>query len=63
MEESVREAFERIRILSTEAADTTSAAVHDEIQRSGRQELEGFMELMHKTVEESRERLDAAPRR
>jgi len=60
MEESVREAFERIRILSTEAADTTSAAFTDEIQRSGRQELEGFMELMHKTVEESRERLDTA---
>jgi hypothetical protein len=46
--------------LSTEAADTTSAAFTDEIQRSGRQELEGFMELMQKTVEESRERLDAA---
>jgi hypothetical protein len=60
MEESVRESFERIRILSAEAADTTSAAFTDEIQRNGRHELEGFMELMQKTVEESRERLDTA---
>src|SRR5580704_19447756 len=30
MEESVRESFERIRILSAEAADTTSAAFTDE---------------------------------
>src|SRR5882757_5531330 len=49
MEEVVRDAFARARALFAEAADTTAAAFTDEIQRSGRQELEGFMELMHKT--------------
>jgi len=56
----VRDAFERVRLLFAEASDTTAAAFTDEIQRNARQELEGFMELMQKTVEQSRERLDAA---
>jgi hypothetical protein len=60
MEGTVRDAFERVRLLFAEAADTTAAAFTDEIQRNARQELEGFVELMQKTVEQSRERLDAA---
>ncbi len=56
----MRDAFERVRILFAEAADTTSAAFTDEIQRNARQELEGFTELMQKTVHESREQLDNA---
>jgi hypothetical protein len=60
LEETVRDSFERVRMLFTEAADTTSAAFTDEIQRNARQELDGFTELMNKSVEESRERLDAA---
>jgi hypothetical protein len=60
LEDMVRGSFERVRRLFAEAADTTSAAFTDEIQRNARQELEGFVELMQKTVEQSRERLDAA---
>jgi hypothetical protein len=59
MEEAVHDAFERIRLLFAEAADTTSAAFTDEIQRNARQELEGFTELSNRRLEESRERLDA----
>jgi hypothetical protein len=58
MEEVVQEAFERIRMLFAEAADTTSAAFTDEIQRNARKELEGFSELANRRIEESRERLD-----
>jgi hypothetical protein len=60
MEETVQDAFEKIRVLFAEAADTTSAAFTDEIQRNARQELEGFGELMNRSVEESRAKLDAA---
>jgi hypothetical protein len=60
LEESVRDAFERVRVLFAEAADTTSAAFTDEIQRNARMELDGFNELMHNTLEQSRERMDAA---
>jgi predicted DNA-binding protein len=60
LEDSVRDAFERVRILFAEAADTTSAAFTDEIQRNARQELDGFTELMQKSIEVSRERMDAA---
>jgi hypothetical protein len=59
MEDAVQEAFEKIRVLFAEAADTTSAAFTDEIQRNARQELEGFGELMTRSVEQSRERLDS----
>ncbi len=59
IDETVQDAFERVRLLFAEAADTTSAAFTDEIQRNARQELEGFTELMNKSVEVSRERLDA----
>jgi hypothetical protein len=60
MEETVQEAFEKIRVLFAEAADTTSAAFTDEIQRNARQELEGFGELMSRSVKESSAKLDAA---
>ena len=60
MEEAVHDAFERIRNLFAEAADTTSAAFTDEIQRNARQELEGFAELANRRAEETRERLDAS---
>jgi hypothetical protein len=60
LEQSVQEAFERVRMLFAEAADTTSAAFTDEIQRNARQELEGFTELTNRSLEESRERLDTA---
>lgn len=60
MEEAVQDAFERIRVLFAEAADTTSAAFTDEIQRNARQELEGFSELMNRSVEQSKEKLDIA---
>lgn len=59
IDETVHDAFERVRLLFAEAADTTSAAFTDEIQRTAREELEGFTELMTKSVELSRERLDA----
>ena len=60
LEESVRDAFERVRMLFAEAADTTSAAFTDEIQRNARMELDGFNELIQKTLEQSRETMDAA---
>jgi hypothetical protein len=59
MEEAVQEAFEKIRTLFAEAADTTSAAFTDEIQRNARQELEGFAELVNRSAEQARERLEA----
>ncbi|HEX8872194.1 MAG TPA: hypothetical protein VF758_05480 [Candidatus Acidoferrum sp.] len=59
MEDTVKDAFDRVRMLFAEAADTTSAAFTDEIQRNARQELEGFNELTKKSVEESREKVDA----
>lgn len=60
LEDAVQDAFKRIQMLFAEAADTTSAAFTDEIQRNARQELDGFSELASRSLEESRERLDAA---
>jgi len=60
LEDEVHKSFERVRLLFAEAADTTSAAFTDEIQRNARQELEGFTELTNRSLEESRERMDAA---
>jgi len=60
MEEVVREAFERARVLFSEAADTTSAAFIDEIQRHARQELGGFEVEAQKSIEQSRAHLEAA---
>lgn len=59
IDDTVHDAFERVRLLFAEAADITSAAFTDEIQRNARQELEGFTDLMNKSVEISRERLDS----
>jgi vacuolar-type H+-ATPase subunit E/Vma4 len=56
MEEVVRESFERARALFAEAADTTSAAFVDEIQRTARQELGGYNdELKRSTAQERTE--------
>jgi hypothetical protein len=60
LEESVEEAFKRVQMLFAEAADTTSAAFTDEIQRNARVELEGLTELANRSVEQSREQLDAS---
>lgn len=53
MQEAVRESFERARELFAEAADTTTAAFMDEIQRHARQELEGFTGEVSKVAETS----------
>src|SRR5882724_1629177 len=53
MQEVVRESFDRARELFAEAADTTTAAFTDEIQRHGRQELDGFAEAVNATAAES----------
>jgi vacuolar-type H+-ATPase subunit E/Vma4 len=60
MEEVVRDSFERARALFAEAADTTAAAFTDEIQRTGRQELEGFNEEVRRSADNARLQLDAA---
>jgi hypothetical protein len=54
MEDVVRDSFERARALFAEAADTTSAAFTDEIQRTGRHELDGFNEELHRSTNEAR---------
>ena len=59
MEEVVRDAFERSRALFSEAAETTSAAFTDEIQRHARQELDGFDEGLGKSLEASRAQAEA----
>jgi hypothetical protein len=53
MQEVVRESFDRARELFAEAADTTTAAFMDEIQRHGRQELDGFAEAVKLTSAEN----------
>jgi hypothetical protein len=60
MEEVVRDSFERARALFAEAADTTAAAFTDEIQRTGRQELDGFNEEVRRSTDGARLQLDAA---
>jgi len=60
MEEVVRDAFERARALFSEAAETTSAAFIDEIQRQARQELSGLETEAQKSVNESKARIEAA---
>jgi hypothetical protein len=58
MEEVLKEAFERARSLFSEAAETTTAAFTDEIQRNARQELDGFDEALRKSLEDSRTQLE-----
>jgi hypothetical protein len=53
MEEVVRDSFERARALFAEAADTTAAAFTDEIQRTGRQELDGFNQELARSTEQA----------
>jgi hypothetical protein len=60
MEEVVRDSFERARALFAEAADTTAAAFTDEIQRTGRQELDGFGEELRRSTSEARTEMNAA---
>jgi hypothetical protein len=60
LDDAVHQSFDRARMLFAEAADTTSAAFTDEIQRNARQELQGFTELTGRSLQESRERMEAA---
>jgi hypothetical protein len=53
MKEVVRESFDRARELFAEAADTTTAAFMDEIQRQARRELDGFTETVKQSAAES----------
>jgi len=57
MEETVRASFERARALFAEAADTTSAAFVDEIQRTARQELGGYNEELRRSTAQERTEL------
>jgi Root hair defective 3 GTP-binding protein (RHD3) len=60
MAEVVSDAFNRARGLFTEAAETTTAAFIDEIQRHARQDLDGFDAEVQKSAVEARIHLDAA---
>ena len=60
MKEVVRESFDRARELFAEAADTTTAAFTDEIQRHARQELDGFTEAVKQTAAESNRQFAAS---
>jgi hypothetical protein len=62
MEDSVRDAFARARTLFTEASETTTAAFSDEIQRTGRQELQGFGDELRRSVEQARSEMEEARR-
>ena len=62
MEDTVRDAFERARTLFAEASDTTAAAFTDEVQRTGRHELQGFGEELHRSVEQAHAELGIAQR-
>ncbi len=57
MEEMVRGSFERARALFAEAADTTTAAFIDEIQRTARQELGGYNEELRRSTTQERTEL------
>ena len=60
MQEVVKESFDRARALFAEAADTTTAAFMDEIQRQGRQELDGFAEAVKQTSTENAKQFAAS---
>jgi hypothetical protein len=60
MKEVVRESFDRARELFAEAADTTTAAFMDEIQRHARLELDGFGEAVNQTAAESNRQFAAS---
>jgi hypothetical protein len=56
----VSEAFDRARALFAEAAETTTAAFIDEIQRHARQDLDGFDAELQRSREETRNLIDSA---
>jgi hypothetical protein len=60
MEEVLRDAFERSRVLFAEAAETTEAAFTDEIQRTARRELAGFGEEVLRSAVEMRSQIETA---
>jgi hypothetical protein len=60
MEEVVRDSFERARALFAEAADTTAAAFADEVQRTGRHELDGFNQEVHRSTDGARRQMESA---
>jgi hypothetical protein len=60
MAEVVSDAFERARALFAEAAETTSAAFIDEIQRHARQDLDGFEAELQRSKVETRTQMEAA---
>jgi len=60
MAEVVSDAFERARALFAEAAETTSAAFIDEIQRRARQDLDGFEAELQRSAVETRTQMEAA---
>jgi hypothetical protein len=60
MAEVVSDAFERARALFAEAAETTSAAFIDEIQRHARQDLDGFETELQRSTLETRQQMQAA---
>ena len=60
MAELVRDSFDRTRALFAEAAETTSAAFVDEIQRHARQDLDGFDGELQKSTSETRAQMEAA---
>ena len=57
MNEVVRDSFERARALFAEAADTTTAAFIDEIQRTARLELGGYNEELKRSTAQERNEL------
>ena len=57
MDEMVRDFFERARALFAEAADTTTAAFIDDIQRTGRQELAGYNEEIKRNTAQAQSEL------
>src|SRR5215472_4067700 len=57
MNDVVRDSFERARSLFAEAADTTTAAFIDEIQRTARQELGGYSEELKRSTAQERAEL------
>jgi hypothetical protein len=57
MNDVVRDSFERARSLFAEAADTTTAAFIDEIQRTARQELGGYHEELKRSTAQERTEL------
>ena len=57
MNDVVRNSFERARSLFAEAADTTTAAFIDEIQRTARQELGGYHEELKRSTAQERTEL------